>query len=140
MGLEIAEPISRTRSLQFVRLFCRQEKHKGNVVAVKDDLIFKSCGGGGNNSKTKSKKEKKAQMLLDVHNVQQRAGDKQPRAAGLCVGRLPEATWRGPPWACLGTSCSQMGQPEILLSWHIKCFISFLTCFKMKHTPPHTEA
>lgn len=56
-----------------------QEKHKGNVVAIKDDPIFKSCGGGGgggvggdNNNKTKSKKDKKkASVLPDVHNIQQ---------------------------------------------------------------------
>lgn len=53
-------------------------------------LFSSSVGGGGeNNNKTKSKEEtKKAQMLLDVHNIQQ-SGRQTARGSG-------PASWTSP--------------------------------------------
>ena len=98
---------------------CRKNT-KEVLSPLKDDPIFKSGGGwGGNNNKTKSKEEKKkAQMLPDVHNIQQ-SGWQTASGSG-------PASWTSP--------CSRAVEASVVLSVHRVLSggttrdTSFLTC------------
>lgn len=88
--------------------------------------------GDDNNNKTKSKKDKKkAPVLPDVHNIQQ--------SEPVCC--TSPSRWLRPLWfLSVHFAFLRWDNQRYFFSWHVKCFISFLTCFKMKHTLPHTEA